>query len=265
MKTGICKFCLQEKPLVRSHLASRALYDLCRAPDSEPVMVSQEVVMATSRQWQYPLLCQECDGSFSEKGEAWVLPLLATIEGAFPFYDILKKVPPHVNEDDVKGYSATRNPEIDVEKLAHFAMGVFWKASIHSWRGGTNEPQIELGPYREQIRTFLRGETTFPQRVALMVVVQRPPVTQISFNLPHQGPVTEYHNFTFYVPGIMFALAVGKRIASVKPFCFYSDSSHAIVLADVSDDIKGIFRAISAKAHKASKLVKYMKNRQGSR
>jgi len=84
------------------------------------------------------------------EGEQWLLPLLATIDAKFPLLDMIERFPPDIVddvEDDLRGYAAAQNPEIKVEKLAHFMMGVFWKAAVHSWRGDSKEPAIGLGPY----------------------------------------------------------------------------------------------------------------------
>jgi hypothetical protein len=77
--------------------------------------------------------------------EMWVNPKLATIQKSFPLYDIVMRGP--AAHADEKGglYFAELNPEIDVEKLTHFAMGIFWKASVHSWKGKERSPLIELG------------------------------------------------------------------------------------------------------------------------
>ena len=147
MKAAMCRLCLQEKPLVNSHLMARGLYDYCRPPDGDPIFFSGEVVMESGRQLQHPLLCEECDGSLSRNGEDWLLPLLATIGGTFPFFDILQKGRPDVADGDSKLYAASRNPEVDTSKVTHFAMGVFWKASVHSWKRGETAPVIELGEY----------------------------------------------------------------------------------------------------------------------
>ena len=261
MERGQCKLCLTDKPLVSSHLLPRALYDLCRPDDYEPVMVTSKLALATSRQWQHPLLCGACDGFLSEKGEAWVLPLLATIDGKFPFYEILEKVPPDVVDGDSKGYAAAKNPDIDIESLTHFAIGIFWKASVHPWSSERTAPQIDLGAYGEELRTFLLGRTSFPERVALTVGVQPPPVKQISFNRPYRGSETEYHNFLFHVPGISFALAVGKQIEKVKRVCFYSSPGHPILLGDMASSIRAVMREVSATAYKAPKLMEYLEDK----
>ena len=63
-------------------------------------------------------------------------------------YDLLQKVPPDFAETHLAGYAASPNPDIEVEKLTHFALGVFWKASVHSWRKNENENLIELGLFQ---------------------------------------------------------------------------------------------------------------------
>src|SRR5947209_15811189 len=132
MPTGNCPMCLLDRPLIESHLASAALYKLCRAPDSDPIFVTNDVVMRSGRHLKHPLLCSECDGMLSTEGEAWLLPQVGRMDG-FPFYEILVKKQPFECEGDGALYAAADNSEIDVAKLTHFAMGMFWKASIHSW------------------------------------------------------------------------------------------------------------------------------------
>ena len=89
MELEICKLCLKDKPLISSHLMARGIHDFCRTPDDDPIFISSKVIMQSGRQLQHPLLCRECDGLLSREGENWVLPLLATAEGTFPFHDLL--------------------------------------------------------------------------------------------------------------------------------------------------------------------------------
>lgn len=44
-----CPLCLEDKEVVTSHLIPKAMYDYCRTPDSEPVVMTSRVVMQTSR------------------------------------------------------------------------------------------------------------------------------------------------------------------------------------------------------------------------
>src|SRR5450756_406723 len=68
-------------------------------------------------------------------GESWLLPKLAQQDGPFPFLDILEKGSPIASKEGGLAYIASNNPEVDIEKLTHFALGIFWKASVHSWSG----------------------------------------------------------------------------------------------------------------------------------
>jgi len=56
-----------------------------------------------------------------------------------------------------KGFIYARSkPEIDVEKLTHFALGIFWKAGVHSWKKNKDEPMINLGVYGQPLRIPLK-------------------------------------------------------------------------------------------------------------
>jgi len=254
-----CSLCLEDKELVKSHLIPRAMYDYCRTADSEPVLMTTEVIMQTSRQLQDHLLCKLCEDVLNVGGEQWLLPLLARIDQTFPLLGIVEKFPPDQVDGEWKGYAAFRNPEIEVDKLIHFAMGVYWKASVHSWTGSSREPRIELGPYREKVRTFLRGETSFPKHMALVVGILPRDKALISFNQPYRASAEGYHNFVFYVPGVQFIVSAGKQMPSDTPdICFASNWAHPILVAGFSEDIKGLFRRIVVKAHKSQKLVHYL-------
>jgi hypothetical protein len=86
------------------------------------------------------------------------------MENEFVLYEMLRKFEPDAIEGDTSVYAAVRNTAIKTDDLTHFAMGIFWKAAVHSWRGGETEPIINLGPYTESVRKFLRGEDGFPRR-----------------------------------------------------------------------------------------------------
>jgi hypothetical protein len=158
-----CSLCLETKNVVSSHLIPRAMYEYCRPRGGNPIAISSELVIESSRQVKDYLLCLDCEELLNDGGETWLMPHLAQREGPFPFHDLLTKVGPAIVDSDVKGYASAHNPDLDPEKLAHFAMGVFWKSAVHSWRGNSKETLIDLGPYAEPVRTFLRGETLFPE------------------------------------------------------------------------------------------------------
>jgi hypothetical protein len=169
--TGKCPLCLDQKVLVLSHLISQAVYDYCRTDGVSPVRIGDGVIMHTDRQLKGYLLCTGCEDVLNKGGESWVTPRLARIDKAFPLHDLVMKA--HAGFRDQNGgiYYAATNPDFKVEKLTHFALGIFWKAAVHSWSGSKTEPMIELGTYAETIRTWLRGETGFPKDVSLTVTL----------------------------------------------------------------------------------------------
>jgi len=256
-----CPMCLEVKNVVSSHLMHGDVYDYMRAPKAHPIAMNSQVVMVSDRELQFPLLCADCEDCLNKGGEMWLLPLLATYEGSFPFHDLLTKFEPDQVVDGARAYCTVKNPEIQADKVAHFAMGIFWKAAVHSWRGITTEPLIELGPYAEKVRKFLRGEASFPEHMLLNVGVLPKPVKHISCCLPYRGSNPEYFNYVFYVCGMEFALDVGKKIpADLRQNCFVSNPLRPIILLDFSEDIRMNFNGVWKKAHKAKTLAKQMKN-----
>lgn len=263
MKLGICKLCLKSKDLVQSHLMPRALYDLCRTKESEPVRATSEVIMQTSRQTKDYLLCEQCEEILNKEGENWVLPKLARFKGDFPLHSILEKVPPDVSEGTASCYAASRNPEIDIDSIVHFAAGIFWKASVHSWTGSDQEPLIELGPYSEQLRKFLIGNTAFPRHVVLTVGLPPPSAVLNTFVDPYQGGASGNRNYMFHVPGMHFSIAVGRSISTeLREICFSRNPLHPIVLLDISDDIKKLYQQTTKGAYRSEKVRALFKSRK---
>jgi len=252
---SICKLCSRERKVIRSHLIPRAIYRLLGQPGSDPVHVSSDAVIQSSRQITAYLLCRDCDGGLNKHGETWLIPLLARRDGEFPLYDILQNVPPEIDSPTLKVYSAVKNPGIHVDRLLHFAMGIFWKASVHSWRGRKNEPLIHLGKYKEPLRRFVRREGPFPSNMTLTATVLPKPVRVIASNVPYGGPHDGCHKYIFCVPGIAFALHVGNQIPTpVRDTCCASNPSRPIVLADLSFQLLSLAADVAAPARTSRKL-----------
>ena len=229
MKLGTCRGCQETKQLVSSHLVSRAVYDYLRTDQLHPIIVAGGEVRATTDQLQAELLCNGCEQILNRGGEQWMVGKLCEFNRQFPLYDILYRQAPIDTDPDGDTFAAQTNPDIDVQCISHFALGIFWKASIHPWQFG----QIALGPYGETIRSWLRGETRFPPNIALNVILSRPATAQIIMNPPHETTSTGCHKYLFHVPGILFRLSVGKRIPiAEKALCFYSSAEHFVIVSD---------------------------------
>jgi hypothetical protein len=257
VRIGKCRLCLQEKALVRSHLMPAALYDYCRKGEHRPIKFGGGFVIPTDRQTQDFLLCEACEGVLNCGGERWILDKLATWERTFPLYDLLTKVPPFFDEDDMVLYAGAQNPEIDVEKLTHFALGLFWKASVHSWRGDTNHPRINLGPYSEEIRKWLRGQDAFPQYVYPIVVIEKPQKAQIAMNDPYEGVRQGWRTHFVHVPGVLFMMALGKTVDdSVRDLSITNAGNPVIVSDALTEDFEKLMVKTLRKAHKTQAYLR---------
>ena len=251
--------CLEEKELVRSHLIPAAIYEYCRGTSASPARVGEGKVRLTDRQTQAYLLCFACEGVLNRGGEMWTNGKLATIEQSFPLYDLLMNS--RKSFEDAKGgiYFAAANPNFDFEGLAHFAMGIFWKASVHSWRGGEKAPLIELGSYSDPIRMWLLGETAFPKNTYLSVNLARPGGILVSMHEPVRSTFTEWHTFLLQVPGTLFILHIGKTIeADMRECCFYTNPGHPVF---VSDDVTAeVNRRLASHYGESKKTKSYLKS-----
>jgi hypothetical protein len=268
MPIGNCAMCLgKNKQLALSHLMPASLYETCRGENAEPIKVSAEIVMETSRQTQDYLLCtgkDGCEERLNKGGESWTLPLLMKKNRSFPLYDLLK-AREHFNEPDIRAYLASRIPEIDVEKLTHFAMGIFWKASVHSWKKHKDKPRIQLGKYSGAIRRYLMGETGFPDGLALMVNVVAPEKAMILFTDPITGE--DKHSHFVYVPGILFGLVVDRTVTvEIRVGCFATHPDHPIVVFNaLTDQFEGHLMRQFFNAPKSQKFMEAKKKRDAQK
>ena len=246
MRRGSCKLCDRDTDLLDSHLIPAAIYKRLKSPTSpnpNPLLIRSGSAVQTSRQTKTYLLCGDCEKLLNENGERQVLPLLANIDQTFPLYDLVTKVAPDTATDEVTAYAAARNPDIPVSALAHFALGIFWKASVHHWHGSDEDPLIELGPYQKKLGRFVREplDEYFPENVALMVCVLPPFNIPISLSLPIRAPAGDgFRNFRFYVPGIQFVFSVGKCVE--RETCFCTNPLHPVWVQDIASAVNEIPR-----------------------
>jgi hypothetical protein len=264
VSVDICKMCLESKPLCDSHLMPRGLYNYCRSDDSEPVMFNGTVMMQTSRQIHDYLLCKQCEDILNRGGEDWLLPLLATVDGKFPLHEMLRQRQPLFDEPDFVVYSCNDIPDIPPADLAHFGLGIFWKAAVHSWSGSETEPMINLGPYTDPIRLFLRGGP-YPTNIAMAVVVFPPPVKHISFGNPHTlaGAMPRQH--FFYMLGVQMVIFLRKTLEDdIRMMDVYSQAQHPIVVKDFSEEIGNRIRESATRSHKSARLLQYIKDREAT-
>ena len=264
-----CKLCLQSKKLVESHLMPRAVYEAARRPGNDTILVSPEVVMPATRHVKDYLLCRDCENLLNCDGESWVLPRLATTYTHFPMHQALVSEVPIMVDSEFTVYSGARNPLIDVDSIINFSMGLFWKSSVHSWKGGrSKEPLIELGPYSERFRSFLFDKTKFPEHVALWVCAASPHSAILGFHAPYEAERSQtWRNFLCLVPGIHFMLAVGKGIPhDLSKFSISHNLKAPILVSDpFTENMRTRMKSTLLKAKKTQSFLKLWAQRQAAK
>jgi len=128
-------------------------------------------------------------------------------------------------------YKTASNPEINVDKLTHFGIGVFYKGAVHPWNNGTPEPYLKLAPEeQEALRQYLLGLADLPKNMALSVTVDSLPVVWQGMIQPYRAePLGGFKRYVFYIPGIFFQLLIGDGARDSMPN-FSADPRHLILV-----------------------------------
>ncbi len=250
--------CLATKNVVSSHLYPAALYG--SEPGFSSLLVGHGIVLHTDRQLQHPLLCPECEDILNKGGETWTIPKLFSRKVGFPLYEMVRKLPPEYERETGGLYFAAQNTEIEFKKLTHFALGIYWKAAVHSWKGGETDPLIELGPYAEAFRLYLRGEDGFPRNVSLGVVLSRPDKALAGLHGPVEAEHGRWRTFLLNVPGAAFILSVGRLVPpEMRANCFHKNAQHPIFVSDEVTD--SVWNRLKEQYGESRKTKKYLEER----
>ncbi|HWA94053.1 MAG TPA: hypothetical protein VG844_05585 [Terracidiphilus sp.] len=217
MPTGVCKLCLLDRELLASHYLPAGVFSQLRVKSKEnpnPVLITKEVTLTSSRQPKDFVLCAECEERFNENGERWVLANMAR-EESFHLQAFLSAQGPIDQNEDFAIFAGAKIQSVNIDALVYFAMSIFWRSSIHSWPGITSRTeQLNLREFLEPIRQFLLGGK-FPQNAAIFITVwPKLDVPRIAYT-PREGEAPGYRVFNFMIPGIEFRLFLGSAIPPV--------------------------------------------------
>lgn len=219
MNRGICKLCHNESVLLESHFLPAAIYKslLNRAErNPHPYLMSATRTIESSRQIQDHILCAECEDRFNRGGESWVLSQMAREKG-FPLQEKLLAASPIQSIPGLTTYAAGRIKGIDVDKLEYFALSVFWRASVHTWKPpfGEKYERLELGPYRERLGLYLLGGP-FPKDVVTLISVCTASEFDRGMFPPFPGipRPNEGRPYSFLIPGIQFSMVLGRGMTA---------------------------------------------------
>jgi len=259
-RKGKCALCLKDgKELQDSHFLPAGVYRVVRDEtqgNPEPIKFDDEAVVQDSKQVSDHLLCSPCEQLFNRHGEDWFLRNCWRRK-QFRLASILEAATAIVAFPRIKVFHAATLPKIDVHALTYFSVSMFWRASVHRWRmSGRTNKGIELGPYEEEVRKYLIGESDFPQRCALWVSLPDNITTIAQLSLtPYGGRKDTHHAYKLAVLGVGFHLFVGNKIPKEnRDMCFVRGVGHPILKTDMLEE--GILRDVHRKFALHPQLLK---------
>ena len=129
MTIDVCKLCLEEKGLLKSHLMPAASYG---SRKKELEVSSGSGTFRSKEHIKQPLLCKECEQRFDQNGETHVLNAIAPKNTkAFALQDRMKVA---YARDYDPSLSRFFGPDfgLDVDKVAYFALSVVWRLCASS-------------------------------------------------------------------------------------------------------------------------------------
>ena len=230
---GLCALCLKDKELRRSHLLGRAIYQLNRDGDGDPVMMTPNLNTRTQKQIWLHLLCDECEQLFSRRGEAPTMRLVQRDTG-FALLDRLNVAIPFKEEPNLAAYSGSAIG-IDTEPLAYFALSLLWRSGVRQWRTlGSQTTGVSLGVFAEPIRKYLSGEASFPEDVAVTVRVCTDFGSRFGTFAPYYASGATSASYFVLVRGLWFHIAAGHNLlpAFVQHCCCVNSARKVIFKRD---------------------------------
>jgi hypothetical protein len=200
-----------------------------------PILFTPAISIQTSAQVSDYLLCKDCEGRLSSRGEKWIVENCWRSADNFPLRTMLENAEPmHVGKSDLAIYAGWTINGIDIPRVVYFGASVFWRAAARKWSPIVRQvpTTLDLGPYREEFRMFLLDEVAFPKNAALLVTV-----SSTKDEGANEGVLFPYHSkkesgcnqYRFLIPGIIFQLFVGKTMpVTLRACCVAQSDRHPI-------------------------------------
>jgi hypothetical protein len=145
---GLCPLCSQQKQLEKSHYLGRAFHLLSQGDSGAVFMTPQRIELSTRQIWAH-LLCGECEDILAANesyAHLWI-----NRKDRFPLLERLRVAAPVRWTPNGTEFSGTAIG-VSTERLAHFALGIFWRASVNQWRTlGLQTTSLDLGSLAEPI------------------------------------------------------------------------------------------------------------------
>jgi hypothetical protein len=137
MIEGICKLCLETKPLRKSHFIPAALYPRARKPSFASRNRRLVALDSKDKHIKDYVLCFDCEQRFDRNGESEVLSWVSPKSKTFRLGERLKVAlprdyDPRDPDQSINRYSGT-DIGADMDKFAYFAVSVIWRGAAHDW------------------------------------------------------------------------------------------------------------------------------------
>jgi hypothetical protein len=240
---GKCKLCLKESYLTKSHILPAAIYKRLRNKNEKnpnPLLISKDTAVQTSKQIWAHLLCANCEQRLNKYGEHWVLRNYIQEDGSFPIASTLAARIPDISSHNnpTKVYYTLNIPEINISALSYFALSIFWRGSIYTWKDDGSIP-INLGIFQEAIRHYLLGLTVFPNNCYLRVFVREGKETDMmTYVLPSEGQKDDIHICKYTIPGLAFMLLTSEKINfNESQFCIVHGKGNPIFVTTIIEKL----------------------------
>jgi len=238
-----CKLCGQVRELVQTHLLASGFYGLLRdrnpeATNCNPIVISRKVAIHTSRQVADYVLCAECDQRLATYGEEWALQQVDR-GSRFPLLERLNLALPisYLSGPGVQSYSG-RDAGIDTAMLAHFALSVIWRASVHAWPiSSTETTSISLGSYAEPMRKYLSGDAGFPEDVVVMATVCTDLASRDGCYVPCLVKGSAHVAYAFLVRGLYIRVFTARDLTpDYRGLCCFKSPEKLMFVRDCSKE-----------------------------
>jgi len=210
MIEGVCKLCLETKPLRESHFLPAALYPRRRKPSFASRNRRLVAVHSKDQHIKDYVLCFDCEQRFDRNGESevlyWVSPKSKTFRLAERHYD------PSDPDQSINRHSGA-DIGVDMDKFAYFAVSVVWRGTAHDWvlPDGGVRPHDALGDFVEPMRLYLLGQAPFPPDISVIVIVGSDDESRKVWTIPGAHVEADCLNFRFQTFGVMFRVLMGYR------------------------------------------------------
>ena len=228
----ICKFCRQEKKLIKAHIIPRNFY-LARKNDKYICINSKTGEYTYQQQGGYDsnILCGDCDnnilGEFDKEG-------YRVLFGDFNKYQYVQIHPKY------KIYQLD-NSNFDYTKLRKFFISILWRASISQLEEWSN---INLGAYERKALNILKGKREYPELFKILIYKNSLTEDINQEVLIAKGKTSKYKKYVIQMAGYRIEVMVDSTRITNKYKLQYETSflnptyAHIIETPEVSKRLK---------------------------